>query len=172
MANSRMLLKGSGVLVNPATLRNRRSIKEAVSDIGGIGTLVYLVARAKSTCICLRLCHSLWKYDFLSTKEMLRIQGFELLGKFMRNNECVLDNEILQVVQQIVCTFVERKPGFDAVSFQNGVSKCGIVTNVEALKCLFLDWRIWQVCLLVLVFFCFFFYSFSFLSFLFFNPTQ
>jgi len=112
--------------------------------VGGIGVLVYLVARAKSTCISLRLCHSLWRYDHLSTKEMLRIQGFDLLGKFLRTNECILDDEILLVVWQIVCTFIDRKTGSEVQDLQKGVSKNGIVTNVHALKMLILDWRIWQ----------------------------
>jgi len=63
----------------------------------------------------------------------------------MRTNECVLDEEILQVVLQMVCTFVERKSGFDSGDLQKGVAKCGIVTHVQALKSLILDWRIWQV---------------------------
>ena len=63
----------------------------------------------------------------------------------MRTNECELDEEILQVVFNIACTFVERKSSPDTPLEKKGVSNCGIVTNVHALKSLILDWRIWQV---------------------------
>lgn len=83
----------------------RTTVKEALSNAGGLSTLIYLITMAKSKFQqrkSLQLLHIFLKYYPQNVKEMKDISGHELVGFVMRKPRWELDEPLVAILFEFV----------------------------------------------------------------------
>eukprot|EP00051_Salpingoeca_urceolata_P023614 m.403899 g.403899 ORF g.403899 m.403899 type:complete len:3205 (-) comp20124_c0_seq3:182-9796(-) len=125
----------TGSLVGPLRLCRRTSLREAVHDIGGVSVLLYFLAACPAQeamqAKAMRLLFSSLLFSPQNIEEMQQIDGYNLLARFMQSEHCVLGFDVMDAVLAAVVGSSERR---DA----------RVVQNVEVLRCVAMEWRIWQ----------------------------
>lgn len=116
---------------------SRSFVRDTLSNIGGISTIIFLIAMVgdpEQRRISLELLYKVLQFSVQNCREMDEICGYELVARLMRKNAWKIDEKMLGILFKYAG--FERDP--KKLTFSTGV-----LSNLTAFKYLIMDWRIW-----------------------------
>ena len=149
-----LYISSPAVLAGNAVCVSRFTLKGALRAIGGMNTAVQLVSLAQTqrqqTLALQIVCHLL-KWNWANYREMERIDGYSLLGHYLKQPRMQVTEAILNIVLDMVGVynaynnnhkyFRNRSVEYDKANHR---TKQGVVSNIKAFYHLVLDFGIWQ----------------------------